>query len=117
MAAASAMKAIKAICQPLVAISPWAKGEAKVRPSEPMAEIVPMVTLRLNGETVREAIAIAERTGHKHREAALWSHMADIHHAVGRESDARDALTRSVSLFAEIDAGVLEPELWLLSRW
>jgi tetratricopeptide (TPR) repeat protein len=66
---------------------------------------------------IEEAIAIAERTGHRHREAALWNHLADLHHHAGRDSEAREALTRSVSLFAEIDAGVLEPELWLLTRW
>ncbi len=68
-------------------------------------------------ELVEEAIAIAERTGHRHREAALWNHLADLHHRAGRESDAQDALTRAVSLFADIDAGDMEPELWLLARW
>jgi DNA-binding SARP family transcriptional activator/Tfp pilus assembly protein PilF len=68
-------------------------------------------------ENVREAVAIAERTGHRHREAALWNHMADLHHRAGRERESQDALTRAVSLFADVDAGDLEPELWLLSRW
>ena len=68
-------------------------------------------------ELVEEAIAIAERTGHRHREAALWNHMADLHHRSGRENDARQSLTTAVSLFADIDSGDLEPELWLLSRW
>jgi DNA-binding SARP family transcriptional activator len=68
-------------------------------------------------EHVREAIAIAERTGHRHREAALWNHLADLHHRSGRESDARESLNRAVALFADIDAGDFEPELWLLSRW
>ena len=66
---------------------------------------------------VEEAIAIAERTGHRHREAALWSHMADLQHRGGREDDAHQSLTTAVSLFADIDSGALEPELWLLSRW
>jgi tetratricopeptide (TPR) repeat protein len=66
---------------------------------------------------LEEAIVIAERTGHRHREAALWNHLADLHHRSGRESDARDSLNRAVSLFAEVDAGDFEPELWLLSRW
>jgi tetratricopeptide (TPR) repeat protein len=66
---------------------------------------------------LEEAIAIAERTGHRHREAALWNHLADLHHRSGRESNARDSLNRAVSLFAEVDAGDFEPELWLLSRW
>jgi len=68
-------------------------------------------------ELVEEAIAIAERTGHRHREAALWNHLADLHHRAGRENDARQSLTTAVSLFADIDSGDLEPELWLLSRW
>ena len=68
-------------------------------------------------ELVLEAIGIAERTGHRHREAALWNHLADLHHQAGREDESREALTRAVSLFAEIDSGDLEPELWLLSRW
>jgi DNA-binding SARP family transcriptional activator len=66
---------------------------------------------------VEEAIGIAERTGHRHREAALWNHLADLHHRAGRDAEARDALNRAVSLFADIDSGDLEPELWLLSRW
>jgi len=68
-------------------------------------------------ELVEEAIGIAERTGHRHREAALWNHMSDLHHRAGRESEARQSLTTAVSLFADIDSGDLEPELWLLSRW
>ena len=43
--------------------------------------------------------------------------MADLHHRAGRENDARQSLTTAVSLFADIDSGDLEPELWLLSRW
>jgi hypothetical protein len=66
-------------------------------------------------ELVEEAIGIAQRTGHRHREAALWNHLADLHHRAGRENEAR--LNRAVSLFADIDSGDLEPELWLLSRW
>jgi tetratricopeptide (TPR) repeat protein len=66
---------------------------------------------------IEEAIGIAERTGHRHREAALWNHLADLHHTAGREPEARDALNRAVSLFADIDSGDLEPELWLLTRW
>jgi tetratricopeptide (TPR) repeat protein len=69
------------------------------------------------GILIAEAIALAERTGHRHREAALWNHLADLHHRGGREREAKEALTKSVSLFAEIDDGVLEPELWLLTRW
>jgi tetratricopeptide (TPR) repeat protein len=66
---------------------------------------------------VEEAIGIAQRTGHRHREAALWNHLADLHHRARRDAEARESLNRAVSLFADIDSGDLEPELWLLSRW
>jgi DNA-binding SARP family transcriptional activator len=66
---------------------------------------------------VLDAISIARRTGHRHHEAALWNHLADIHHRAGREEEAGEALTRSVSIFADVDSGEMEPELWLLSRW
>lgn len=69
------------------------------------------------GTVLEQAIAIAQRTGHRHREAALWSHLGDIHHRAGREDEARRAQTRAVSMFADIDAGGFEPELWLLTRW
>ncbi len=68
-------------------------------------------------ELVVEAIEIAGRTGHRHREAALWNHLADLQHLAGREDESRASLTKAVSLFADIDSGDLEPELWLLSRW
>jgi DNA-binding SARP family transcriptional activator len=66
---------------------------------------------------VTEATEIAVRTGHRHREAALWNHLADLHHQAGREKQSREALTRAVSLFADVDSGDLEPEVWLLSMW
>ncbi len=68
-------------------------------------------------ELIHQAISLAERTGHRHREAALWNHLADLHHQAGRQEEAREAVTRSVELFADVDAGSLQPELWLLSRW
>ncbi len=68
-------------------------------------------------DLVREAIDIAARTGHRHQEAALWNHLADLHHRQGRGDEAKDSLTKAVALFADIDSGEPEPELWLLSRW
>jgi tetratricopeptide (TPR) repeat protein len=68
-------------------------------------------------ELIQEAIEIAERTGHRHRQAALWNHLADLHHRTGREGDSREALTKAVTLFADIDSGEPEPELWFLSQW
>lgn len=66
---------------------------------------------------VEEAIAIAAATGHRHREAALINHLADLHHQAGREDEAEKTLTSAVAIFAEIDSGEREPELWLLSHW
>ena len=68
-------------------------------------------------ELVGEAIALAANTGHRHRQAALLNQLADLHHRAGQEDLARDTLTKAVTLFADIDAGDFEPELWLLSRW
>lgn len=66
---------------------------------------------------VEEAIAIAKRTGHRHREAALRNHLADLHHLAGRQEEAERALTSAVGLFAEVGAGDWEPEVWLLRQW
>jgi tetratricopeptide (TPR) repeat protein len=68
-------------------------------------------------QLIEEAIEIAASTGHRHREAALHNHLADLHHVAGREGEAENAMTEAVALFADIDAGAWEPELWLLSRW
>ena len=66
---------------------------------------------------IEEAIAIALRTGNRHREAALHNHLADLHHKAGRDFEAEDELTLAVSLFAHVDAGDPEPEVWLLRQW
>ncbi|MGA7096158.1 MAG: tetratricopeptide repeat protein [Acidimicrobiia bacterium] len=66
---------------------------------------------------IEEAIDIAARSGHRHREAALRNHLADLHHQAGREEEAQRALTEAVTLFAGVDAGGWEPEVWLLSTW
>lgn len=66
---------------------------------------------------VEEAIEIATRTGNRHREAALWNQLADLHHRAGRSTDAEQSLTRAVSIFAGLGGESLEPEVWLLSQW
>lgn len=66
---------------------------------------------------VEEAIGIAAKTGHRHREAALQNHLADLNHRAGRRRNAEQALTRAVSIFADIDSGSWEPEVWLLRQW
>ena len=66
---------------------------------------------------VEDAIEIAKRTGHRHQEAALHNHLADLHHQAGNKERAEEALTAAVTLFADIDSGAWEPEVWLLSQW
>lgn len=68
-------------------------------------------------ELVNEAIAIAERSGYRHQHAALLNHLADLNHQAGREREAEKSLTKAVTLFADIDAGDWEPEVWFLRQW
>jgi tetratricopeptide (TPR) repeat protein len=68
-------------------------------------------------DLIEEAIQIAARTGNRHREAALHNHLADLHHRAGREDEAEQQLMRAVSLFADVNAGGQEPEVWLLRQW
>ena len=74
-----------------------------------------------NGEAatrlVDEAIDLAARTGHRHYEAALRNHLADLYHQQGRREESRKAQTEAMSLFADIETDGWEPEVWLLSRW
>lgn len=66
---------------------------------------------------VEEAIAIADRAGYRHHQAALLNHLADLRHRAGLEREAQEALTEAVKIFADIDAGEWEPEVWLLREW
>lgn len=66
---------------------------------------------------VEEAIVLARRVGDRHREAALLNHLADIHHRAGREAESQAALTDAVRLFAGLETGSWEPEVWLLTTW
>jgi len=66
---------------------------------------------------VEEAIGIASKTGHRHREAALRNHLADLYHGAGQIEQSQQALTEAVAVFADIETGGWEPEVWLLSRW
>lgn len=68
-------------------------------------------------ELVLKAIEIAERTGHRHREATLRDFLADLYHRLGSSELSRNAQTAAMKLFAELGTGNMEPELWLLSRW
>lgn len=66
---------------------------------------------------VEQAIELAQQTGRRHQEAALLNRLADIHHRAGRVQEAERVQTRAVTLFAGIDSGQWEPEVWLLSQW
>ena len=66
---------------------------------------------------VEEAIDIASRAGYRHQRAALLNHLADLHHESGNDIEAQESLTAAVTIFAEIDAGDWEPEVWLLRQW
>ena len=68
-------------------------------------------------ELVDEALGIAADIGDRHRQAALLNHLADLHHRAGRSDEAEQAVTEAVTLFAGIEPGSWEPEVWLLSRW
>ena len=66
---------------------------------------------------VTEAKSIAERAGYRHHQAALLNHLADLNHQSGLKREAEESLTEAVTLFADIDAGDWEPEVWLLRQW
>lgn len=65
------------------------------------------------------SLALLERSGDRHRRAAIHGNLADIHHARGDESKSRDHLRLAVELFAEvgIEPGGWEPEIWKLTSW
>ena len=66
---------------------------------------------------VQQAIEIASRTGHRHREATLRDFLADLYHRMGNEQLSKESQTEAIRLFAVLGTDSLEPELWLLSRW
>ncbi len=66
---------------------------------------------------VEEALELSTSTGDKHRRAALYNHLADLHHAAGRTEEAESALKEAVRLFVEVEPGSWEPEVWLLTHW
>lgn len=66
---------------------------------------------------VEEAITLANKTGYRHHQAALLNHLADLNHQAGREDEAERSLTEAVTLFADIETGDWEPEVWLLREW
>ena len=67
----------------------------------------------------QEALQISEALGDRHRSAAVHSNLADMLHQAGDEQAAREHLTQSAALFAEIGvaSGSYEPEIWKLVDW
>jgi tetratricopeptide (TPR) repeat protein len=70
-------------------------------------------------ELTREALALCERQGDRHRQAALENNLADLLRAAGRQDEAMEHLKRAVATFAEVGGrpGELEPEIWKLIEW
>jgi DNA-binding SARP family transcriptional activator/Tfp pilus assembly protein PilF len=70
-------------------------------------------------ELTREALALCERQGDRHRQAALENNLADLLRADGRQDEAMEHLKRAVATFAEVGGrpGELEPEIWKLTEW
>jgi DNA-binding SARP family transcriptional activator/tetratricopeptide (TPR) repeat protein len=67
----------------------------------------------------RTALEGTTRSGDRHVEAAVENTMADILHALGRETESRDHQRRAVSLFAAVGgaAASLDAEIWKLVEW
>lgn len=67
----------------------------------------------------RKALILLEPVGDRHQLAALHSNLADALHAAGDDERAREHLTKSARLFAEVgvETGQWEPEIWKLSEW
>jgi len=66
---------------------------------------------------VNEAILLATKTGHRHREAALHNHLADLLYREGLQEESEQAQLTAMSRFSEIGTDDWQPEVWLLSRW
>ncbi len=68
---------------------------------------------------VHQALALCQKEGDVHREAALLNHLADLYHSAQQPEQAMRYLKQAVSLFAEIggQAGALQPEIWKLTEW
>jgi DNA-binding SARP family transcriptional activator len=66
-----------------------------------------------------EALDICIAQGDRHREAALYSNLADFLHAAGRRDEALGHVTRSAEIFAEINvvSGQMQPGVWKLVEW
>ena len=63
------------------------------------------------------ALGLLDRTGDRHRRAAIHGNLADLLHAAGKEAESQEHLRQAVSLFAEVGVGEWEPEIWKLTAW
>ncbi len=63
------------------------------------------------------ALGLLDRTGDRHRRAAIHGNLADLLHAARKESESQEHLRQAVSLFAEVGVGDWEPEIWKLTAW
>jgi DNA-binding SARP family transcriptional activator/Tfp pilus assembly protein PilF len=70
-------------------------------------------------ELTGEALALCERQGDRHRQAALENNLADLLRAEGRQEEAMGHLKRAVAIFAEVGGqpDELQPEIWKLTEW
>lgn len=66
---------------------------------------------------IEEAVATANETGQRHREAVLLDQLAGYLHRTGDAERAKVVQQQAVSLFADIDEGRMQPEVWFLSQW
>jgi tetratricopeptide (TPR) repeat protein len=84
-------------------------------------------TLERAVDLAGQALALCQKRGDRHREAALHNNLADLLHRLGREDQSMDQLKQAVIIFAEIDpapgqsadssrAGV-PAEIWKLTEW
>ena len=70
-------------------------------------------------ELIREALALCERQGDRHRQAALENNLADLLRADGHPDEAMEHLKRAVTIFADVGGQTdeLRPEIWQLIEW
>jgi tetratricopeptide (TPR) repeat protein len=69
-------------------------------------------------EAAEEALDVYQRTGDRHREAAVHNNLADLLHRAGRGNDAMAHLKEAVSIFADVgtEPGAFEPAVWKLAE-
>ena len=71
-------------------------------------------------EAAEEALGVYQRTGDRHREAAVHNNLADLLHRAGRGEEAMAHLKEAVAIFADVgtEPGAFEPAVWkLVERW